>query len=411
MEPRAKQPDESQEAVPQPPNWRRNLYVVWLGELLAVAGFNAAWPFLPYYVQQLGVTAPGQVELWTGLLSSVQSWTMAVASPIWGSLADRIGRKLMLARALLGGAVLLGLMACVSNVRQLLVLRFVQGAVTGTIAAAYTLVAASAPAEQRAYALGFVQMGVYVGASLGPTVGGLVADAWGYRASFVTTAALLALGGALVVALVHESRASLLQGRDDSLADGLRLVIRSPGILSVFAVRFLVSSGLRIANPMLPLFVQSLAPARPGIASLTGLITSTTMVGTAVGSVAAGRCASRVGVRKLLRACLAAAGACHLLQAAVGDVRHLAVLGGLSGLALGGAVSALSAALAEAAPEGRQGIVFGLQSSVHSAANAVGPLLGGALAATWGLRLPFVITAGTFVLACALLMGHTPHPE
>jgi DHA1 family multidrug resistance protein-like MFS transporter len=402
------QPHERSDAVRQP-SWRRNLYAVWLGELLAVAGFNAAWPFLPYYVQELGVTAPGQVELWTGLLSSVQSWTMAIASPIWGSLADRIGRKVMLARALLGGAVLLGLMACVSNVRQLLALRFVQGAVTGTIAAAYTLVSASAPADQRAYALGFVQMGVYVGASLGPAVGGFVADSWGYRASFVATATLLALGGALVVALVHESRADLLESRGDSLTDGLRLVVGSPGVLTVFAVRFLLSSGLRIANPMLPLFVQSLAPGRQGIASLTGLITSTRMVGTALGAVAAGRYATRVGVWRVLRLCLVAAAACHLLQAGAGDVRHLLILSALSGLALGGAVSALSAALAEAAPEGRQGTVFGLQSSVHSLANAVGPLLSGALAAGRGLRIPFLVAGVTFALASALLARRQTH--
>ena len=146
----AEDPKAPAASTPPSGDWRRNMWAVWLGELFAIAGFNAAMPFLPYYVQELGVTAPGQVEIWTGLLSSGAAWTMAVMSPIWGALGDRFGRKLMLTRALFGGAVLIAAMAMASSVQHLLVLRTLQGAVTGTVAAAYTLVAASTPPNRRA---------------------------------------------------------------------------------------------------------------------------------------------------------------------------------------------------------------------------------------------------------------------
>ncbi len=398
------EPQGADNVAAQQPEWRRNLYAVMLGELLAIAGFNSAMPFMPYFVQELGITAPGQVELWSGILSSVQAWTMGIMSPIWGSLADRLGRKLMLTRALFGGAILLGAMALVTSVQQLMLLRLVQGAVTGTVAAAYTLVAACTPPDRRAFALGLVQMAVYLGASLGPSLGGFVADSWGFRSSFVVTGALLGAGGVVVAILVREARPTLLTSKGGSLRDGLRLVVRSPRILTVFGIRFLVSAGLRIVNPMLPLFVQALAPAEGHIASLTGLITSVTMVATALGSVAAGRFAGPVGVRKVLLTSLIAAGICHSLMAGVQDAAQLLVLRGLSGLALGGTVSALSAALAAAAPDGRQGTVFGLQSSVHSLANALGPVLGGVLAASWGLRVPFLVSGLGFGLAAGLLM-------
>jgi DHA1 family multidrug resistance protein-like MFS transporter len=401
---RSRRSQDIEDAAAPKLNWRRNLYAVMLGELLAIAGFNSAMPFMPYFVQELGITAPGQVELWSGLLSSVQAWTMGIMSPIWGSLADRLGRKLMLTRALFGGAVLLGAMSLTTSVQQLLLLRLIQGAVTGTVAAAYTLVAACAPSERRAFALGLVQMAVYLGASLGPSLGGLVADSWGYRASFVVTGMLLGAGGVVVAILVRESRSTLLTSKAGSLRGGLRLVVGSPRILTVFGIRFLVSAGLRIVNPMLPLFVQALAPSEGRIASLTGIITSVTMVATSIGSVTAGRYAGRVGVRKVLLTSLIAAGVCYSLMAAVQDVSQLLVLRGLSGLALGGTVSALSAALAAAAPDGRQGTVFGLQSSVHSLANALGPVLGGVLAASWGLRLPFVVSGLGFGLAAGLLV-------
>lgn len=398
------QSGEADNAAAQESNWQRNLYAVMLGELLAIAGFNSAMPFMPYFVQELGITAPGQVELWSGLLSSMQAWTMGIMSPLWGSLADRLGRKLMLTRALFGGAILLGAMSLVTNVQQLLLLRLAQGAVTGTVAAAYTLIAACAPSEQRAFALGLVQMAVYLGASLGPSLGGLVADTWGYRASFAVTGVLLGAGGIVVAVLVREARSTLLTSKAGSLREGLHLVVRSPRILTVFGIRFLVSAGLRVVNPMLALFVQALAPTQERIASLTGLITSVTMVTTSVGSVAAGRYGGRVGARRVLLVSLIAAGLCYSVMAAVQDVTQLLVLRGLSGLALGGTVSALSAALAAATPDGRQGTVFGLQSSVHSLANALGPVLGGVLAASWGLRVPFVVSALGFALAAALLV-------
>ena len=247
------------------------------------------------------------------------------------------------------------------------------------------------------------QMAVYLGASLGPSLGGFVADSWGYRASFMVTGVLLGLGGVVVAVLVREARSTLLTSKEGSLREGLRLVLRSPRILTVFGIRFVLSVGLRIVNPMLPLFVQALAPAQGRIASLTGIVTSVTMIATSIGSVAAGRYAGRIGVRKVLLSSLIAAGVCYSLMAAVQDVAQLMILRGVSGLALGGTISALSAALAAAAPEGREGTVFGLQSSVHSLANALGPILGGVLAASWGLRAPFVVSGLGFALAAGLL--------
>jgi len=103
--------------------WKRNLYVIWAAELVAIAGFSVAFPFLPYYVQELGVTDPGQVEMWSALLFTGQAITMAIFAPIWGSLADRYGRKPMVVRAMFGGALALGAMGFVRNVQQLAILR------------------------------------------------------------------------------------------------------------------------------------------------------------------------------------------------------------------------------------------------------------------------------------------------
>ncbi|MGD1994784.1 MAG: MFS transporter, partial [Anaerolineae bacterium] len=116
--------------------WKRNLAAIWFAELTSIIGFAIAIPILPFYVQELGVTDPDAVKFWAGLITTVHPITMAVMAPIWGTLADRYGRKVMLVRAMLGGAVILGLMGLATSVHQLVILRAIQGMLTGTVTAA-----------------------------------------------------------------------------------------------------------------------------------------------------------------------------------------------------------------------------------------------------------------------------------
>ena len=395
---------DSKQTPPLQLNWRRNLYVIWIAEFISIVGFSSAMPFLPYYVQALGVTAPGQVELWSGLLHSMHAVTMGIMAPVWGSLADRLGHKLMVERAMLGGALLLGSMAFVTNVQQLLFLRTVQGAVTGTVVASITLVAAGTPSHQRPFALGALQMGIYLGASFGPTLGGFVADVWGYRGSFLITGTLLAIGGVLVATMVREAHAESQEGDGHSFAEGIRVVLRLPDVLSVFGVRLLVRSAYRAVTPILPLFVQVLVPAQDRLASLVGVVTSASMAASAVGAVVVGRIGDRLGLRRVLTASIAGCAVCYLLQTGVGNIQQLLLLRALAGFAMGGTLTALSTALSAAAPEGYQGTVFGLGSSVVSVANAIGPMLGGAIAASWGLRMPFLAAGLGFAVATGILI-------
>jgi DHA1 family multidrug resistance protein-like MFS transporter len=175
-------------------------------------------------------------------------------------------------------------------------------------------------------------------------------------------------------------------------------------VLRVFAIRFLFSSALRMVSPLLPLLVQSLATDKSRVASHMGVMSSVYMATMALGTVVAGRYAVRLGVRRVLMGCLLAAAGLYLPQSVVVSVSQLLLLRALTGLAIGGLVSSLSAQLAEAAPEGRQGAVFGLQSTVHSVANAVAPVAGGALAASMGLRVPFVLAGLALALASVVLV-------
>ena len=421
--------------------WKRNLYVIWAAELVAIAGFSVAFPFLPYYVQELGVTDPGQVEMWSALLFTGQAITMAIFAPIWGSLADRYGRKLMVVRAMFGGAVLLCAMGFVRNVQQLAILRALQGCVTGTVPAATTLVASSVPRRRSGYALGLLQMAIYSGASVGPLLGGLVADAFGYRAAFWVTASLLFAAGLGVFFLVEERfepswqkegsssggpgpsgstarlsgsaeltveaspKSELAEVPVESFRQGLALVLRSRPLLIMFGTRIVTNFGLMIMGPMLPLFVQSLMPGQGRVASVTGLITGARAATGALGAIVLGRIGDRVGHQRVLVTCALGAAALYAPQFLVVTPTQLLILQATAGVATGGIMASVSATLAQLAPEGRQGVVYGLDSSANSVARAIAPMAGAAIAAGLGLRYIFLCAAGVFALAALGMTG------
>jgi DHA1 family multidrug resistance protein-like MFS transporter len=394
-------------------SWKRNLVVIWIAELAAVTGFSVVQPFLPYYVQELGVTDLNQVELWSGALFAAQAITMTIFAPIWGALADRFGRKMMVQRAMFGGAVILAAMGLVHNVQQLVILRAIQGMLTGTVAAATTLVASSAPRERSGYALGLLQMAVWAGASVGPLVGGLVADTWGYRAAFWVTGAILFVSGIITWRFVEEDfrPPAREKGRaQDGFWYGLRLVVRDRGMVALFSVRLSVRMGIRLMGPVLPLFIQSLVPTSTRVASLAGLVSGVGAATSAVGAVTLGRASDRLGYRRVLLVCGLLTAVLFVPQFFVTTPLQLILLQGGVGLAMSGVLASISALLANLAPEGRQGAVYGVDASVVSMANAVGPMLGASVAAGFGLRLPFLATAGALALGAGLAWRFVPRP-
>jgi DHA1 family multidrug resistance protein-like MFS transporter len=391
--------------------WKRNLYVIWVAELVAISGFAVVFPFLPYYVQDLGITDLHEVELWSGLLFAAQAVTMAIFAPIWGSVADRYGRKLMVQRAMFGGAFVLAAMGFVQNVQQLAILRLIQGMLTGTVPAATTLVASSTPRERSGYALGLLQTAVWTGASIGPLLGGLVADTWGYRAAFWVTGLLLFVAGLTVWRFVQEDFTPPTRQKDDpedGFWHGLKLVVQSKGLRSLFSVRILVRLGVRTLGPILPLFVQSLIPNSTRVASIAGLVSGVSAATSAIGAATLGRASDRLGYRRVLLVCALLAALIYIPQFFVTNPWQLVILQGALGVVMSGVLASTSALLATLAPEGHQGAVYGIDTSVVSTANAIGPMLGASIAAALGLRAPFILAAATLLMAAGLTWWLVP---
>jgi len=237
--------------------WRKNLYASWIAEMIAITGFNFVMPFMPFYIQELGITDVGKAAQWAGILTGVPAIVMTIFSPIWGSLADIYGRKIMVERAMFGGAISIFFMASVVNVYQLLFFRILQAALTGTVAACIALVSSSSPSHKMGYSLGLMQTAIFTGTCIGPLLGGVIADNFGYRNSFHITAMLLFIAGLLVFFLVKEDFHPLPKKEisSNNFWKNLRIVFSSRQLVIMIFVFFLVQFSVMIVNPVFALLL------------------------------------------------------------------------------------------------------------------------------------------------------------
>ena len=178
--------------------WKSTFFYSFLAQVLGILGFSFCTPFLPFFVGELGVEDAGAQAFWAGVALSSAGFTFAVFAPIWGVVADRYGRKIMVCRAMFGGGLALLLMSFSRTVPQLVLFRVFQGAFSGTLAASIALVASVVPQHRSGLTLGMMQAAVFIGNAVGPFFGGMAADAFGYRVSFRIGALLTVLGGVLV---------------------------------------------------------------------------------------------------------------------------------------------------------------------------------------------------------------------
>lgn len=123
---------------------------------------------------------------------------------MWGSLADRKGRKLMLLRASLGMAIAILLQAFATHAWQLFLLRGIMGLTSGYIPNAMALVASQVPRERSGWALSTLSTAQISGVIGGPLMGGFVADHIGLRAVFLITAMLLVVSFLVTLFLIKE---------------------------------------------------------------------------------------------------------------------------------------------------------------------------------------------------------------
>ncbi len=367
--------------------WKINLYVIWISQTLSLMSFGFGIPFIPLYIQDLGVTDSNNIKMYVGILSAAPAITMGIMAPIWGILADKYGRKLMLLRAMAFASVVIGGMGLVANVDQLILLRLAQGVFTGTITAATVLVATGTPNHRLAFALGFLSSSTFIGQSVGPVVGGFVAEMLGYRVSFYIGAILMIFDFFLVLFFVKESKAPLEPIQEQKVTRSSFFSIFTTIIVVMLAILFFMRVGRTVFAPYIPLYVQDFMHSKAeGTAGITGLISGFIALMTAISGLTLSRLGDRHDKIKLMSILLVSGIVLSLPLMWVNNLWLFTLLYGILFFSIGGIEPVIISITVEHTPIERRGVLFGIQGLVGSLGWAVAPIFGGQMSVWFSLK-------------------------
>ncbi len=375
-------------------SWKVNLISVWLGCFFTGLAISQILPFLPLYVAQLGVTSHESLSMWSGLTFSVTFLVSAIVSPMWGSLADRKGRKLMLLRASLGMAIAILLQAFATNVWQLFILRAVMGLTSGYIPNAMALVASQVPRERSGWALSTLSTAQITGVIGGPLLGGFLADHVGLRMVFYITAFLLLVSFLITLFLIKEGpRPSFNKGEKLS-GKAVFASLPYPGlVISLFVTTMVIQLCNGSISPILALFIKSMSPDSGNIALLSGMIAAVPGVSALISAPRLGKLGDRIGTARILLATLIFAVVLFFAMSFVTTPLQLGILRFILGFADGAMLPAVQTLLLKYISERVTGRIFGYNQSFMYLGNVVGPLIGASVSAMAGFRWVFIVTA------------------
>lgn len=390
--------------------WRKNLYVLWGTQLVAMMGMNLVVPFMPFFIRQLGVTNETEVVRWSGLIFAGPFISSFIVTPIWGNLGDRYGRKPMVVRAIFGLALSQVLLGFSQTVMQVFLFRILQGAISGFIAASLALVSTSTPKNRVGYALGILQSASAGGVVLGPFVGGVLADLIGYREIFFVTAVMCTLGGIAVVYGVHESREEFAGARTFSVLDNYKLMYSNKQLRLVALCLVAGQVSVLMVEPIFALFVESFRKDSAYIATLAGSIFAITGFFSTVSAPWWGKRNDKKGYKQGLLIGMSLTGFAYIGHNLVTNLLQLAVLRAILGIGRGGVLPALYSLANFHAPAERKGGIIAIASSMTILGNMLGPILGGYVASHTGIRGMFLVNSA-LALAVAFVAWRYMSPD
>ncbi|MEN6549392.1 MAG: MFS transporter [Armatimonadia bacterium] len=382
--------------------WRSTLVASWLAQICSTIGFAMCIPFLPPFVRELGIHDAKAVLVWSGWLSTAAGVVMAITAPMWGTLADRHGRKLMVMRSMFGSVLVLAGMAYVHNVNQLLVLRMMQGLLSGTVAASVALISSVVPTRRAGFALGLMHTATYIGNSFGPGIGGQLAFSYGLRLPFLYAAGALLVGGLLTSFFVREDFDPGEMEADGAEAVTLWQMLRLNGFITMAGLLFAVMFAGSFVGPILPLYIEQLSGGAAGAATkLTGYILMLGGVAAAISATILGRLGDRLGYGRVLFICTLLTGLTLIPHAYVHNTSQLLFWRLLTSFAGAGTIPATNALIRHIVPRHACGKAFGLTQTLSCLGWGFGPLVGGTLAAEFGMAMPFLVVGIGFVAIAA----------
>ena len=386
--------------------WKRNLYVTWFTQILSLAGFGFMHPFLPFFIQEIGVTDPDAIRRWVGITTATPSLILGLMGPVWGILSDKFGRKLMILRAMCAGSIMLLAMSYAKSVEMVLLLRVFQGLFAGTVTAAATLVAAGTPRERLSSSLGFLSSSNFIGFSLGPMIGGITAEYFGYRVAFRIGSITLLVAFVLVLIFTQDVRVptpkptpkptlkptpkptQLRERRRETMAK-----VFPVGFLICLALLFLIRFARALPASFIPLHIQEVRGTVEGASVVTGLLSAAIGGVAAISGLTIARLGDRMDKLTLISRLLWISALCALPLFFTRGVWDFGICYIVVAFFMGGVEPNLQSYLSERTDSASRGMVFGAIALVGGFGWSAAPLLGSVVSIGLGIRWLFLFYA------------------
>ncbi len=372
--------------------WKQNLKVAWLGNFLTGTSFTLVMPFIPVFVEELGV-GPGLVEYYAGLAVSTNALAAALMAPIWGSLADRYGRKPMMVRAAFAMIFTMGGMAFVPNVFWLLVLRVLNGVFTGYIPNATALIASQVPKDKTGYALGTLSTGAVAGNLIGPTLGGVLAEMFGVHTVFLLVGLLYAIVVILTVFYIREDFVPIKKSDVLPVKEVFAQVKDRKILAGLFVTSMVIIAAAQAVVPILTLYVRHLGQT-DNLLFVAGFIISLPGMASLVTSGYLGKLGDRIGNHRLLLMALTYSLLINVFCVFAENPFQLGLLRFLYGFGTGALLPSVNSLLTKLTPKEGISRIFAYNQLFNNLGSVVGPMMGSAVAAQMGYDWVFYLSSG-----------------
>lgn len=373
-------------------HWKRNLWVCVFGSFITIVAMTILLPFLPIYVEQLGVHDHAAIAEWSGAAYGGCFLTAAFFAPLWGRLGDRYGRKLMLIRASLGMAVAMSLIGLSQNVYQLVALRMLAGLLGGYASGSNILVATQTPRAHTAKALGIMSSGIMAGNLAGPLIGGVMPQLIGIRATFFAAGAVIFVSFIATWTLIHEEPRPRRTPGVKHKAGFASVPDKAPVVAMLVTGMLLMFANMSI-EPIITVYVQQIVPDPTHVTIVAGLVMSAAALGSILSAPRLGHLADRIGHWQVIVLSLVACAVLLIPQAFVTAGWQLIGLRFLMGMALGSLLPCITAVIRHNVPERTAGSIIGYSVSSQYAGQVTGPIAGGFIGGHFGMRAVFIWTA------------------
>ncbi|GEO67511.1 MFS transporter [Levilactobacillus spicheri] len=390
--------------------WRRNLHVLWFCTFVAGMAFSEIMPFLSLYISSLGDYTKAQVTMYSGLVYAADFFVSAIASPLWGILADRKGRKIMLLRSSLGMGISLALMGFATSVWQLVALRALQGVFAGFISNAQALVASQTPRKHSGASLSTLMTGPTSGMLLGPVFGGILAQIFSIRITFFITGFLLLVAFFMSWGLVQEKFKPVApRPAGEKRSHNPLAAFPNPKlILVLLSSTMIVQFGNISISPIISLYVKELMHNVGPITVVAGIIAALPGISNIIASPRLGRYGDQHGSGKVLLFGYIFAAIMYVPQGFVTSVWMLGILRFMIGISDGALYPEIQTLLTKNSPVELTSTVFSWNQSFQAVGNMMGSLVGGWIAGVFNYNAVFITTALLMIVNLALVWWLIP---